>query len=84
MATITENDILKVKNEALAIRDQVISAKSTLENVTTNIKNYEEELRQLDVDPDKIDEKIAEMSAQRDEIYTSSLQTINDWKSKMV
>lgn len=81
---ITEKEIMRLKNDALIIRDQVISAKSTLESVLKNIKNYEDELKQLNVEPDKIDETIKEMADEVTKIYTESLETINEWKLKMV
>lgn len=83
MSNITEKDILKLKNDALTIRDQVISAKSTYDNILKNIESYQEELKQLGVDKN-VDEKIEEMRNEIAEIYNEALEQIKEWKLKMV
>jgi len=75
---------MRLKNEAMAIRDQVISAKSTYDSIVKNIESYKEELKQLGVDPDNADEKIKEMAEKSNQIYEDALKTINQWKETMV
>jgi uncharacterized coiled-coil DUF342 family protein len=84
MTNVTEKDIMRLKNEAMAIRDQVISAKSTYDSIVKNIESYKEELKQLGVDPDNADEKIKEMAEKSNQIYEDALKTINQWKETMV
>lgn len=82
---ITEKDILALKEEATDIRDQIISAKSTLVNVTQNIDNYKKELQELGIEPDDdINLKIKEIESEITETFQKSQNVILEWKAKMV
>jgi chromosome segregation ATPase len=84
MATIvTEKDIMKTKNEAMALRDSVISAKSTLESVLSNIDSFKKELKELGVDTEDIQSHIDKMAEDVRTTYDECTATINQWKEAL-
>lgn len=81
---ITEREITLAKSQATAIRDKVVSAKSTLESVNKNIQDYHDELVQLGIDVDNIEQSINDMEAKITEEYNECIKTINEWKTVLL
>lgn len=80
---MTETEIIKLKNEALAIRDKIISAKSTMESVEKNIESYNRDLKELGVENGNAEEKIKEMTEEIEKIYEETSAKIASWKEKI-
>lgn len=80
---ITEKQILKLKEEVGEVRDKIISAKSTLESVEKNIKNYTKELEKLGVKEGEEDEAIEKLRAEIEKVYNESIALMDEWKEKL-
>lgn len=76
----TEREILALKKEATELRDKVIQAKATYEEVVKNINNYENELKELGIDPEKVDEAIQEMENRIEELYQKARLKLDEWR----
>jgi uncharacterized protein Yka (UPF0111/DUF47 family) len=75
----TEKQIIELKQQIQGIRDTVIQAKATMNEVIKNIEDCKNELKSLGVDPDNADEVIKEIEAEIDSLYNSSYQKIEKW-----
>jgi len=80
---ITEKDILAAKQKALNLRDKIIQAKATYDEVLKNIENCKKELLDLGVEVDEdlsvIDEKITKMEEEIENLYNLAEEKIKKW-----
>lgn len=84
MATVTEKEILKLKDEAQEIRDQIISAKSTYKEVEKNISNHEASLKELGVeDTTKVEEILAAMEEEVAQSVQKAKEIIKNYKESV-
>ena len=79
---VTEKQILELKNEALQIRDKIIRAKATYDEVVKNIESYKTELKELNVDIDNIDSDIESMQSKIESVYDECNEIIKKWYKK--
>ncbi|MCX8074142.1 MAG: hypothetical protein N2749_00960 [Clostridia bacterium] len=75
----TEREILALKKEVTDLRDKIIQAKATYNEVIKNIENYENELRELGIDPEKTDDAIQEMENKIEELYQNAKSKLDEW-----
>lgn len=77
---ITEQKLLQAKKEAGAIRDKIISAKSTMASVEKNISEHEVSLTELGVkDVNNVESTIEEILEQAKTNYNAATEIINSY-----
>lgn len=77
----TEREILALKKEVTDLRDKIIQAKATYNEVVKNIENYENELKELGVNPNNVDEAIQDMESKIEELYQKAKSKLDEWNN---
>jgi hypothetical protein len=77
--TVTEKDIMKVKNEVREIRDKSIGAQATYDEVCANISTQESKLKELGVKPDEVEDFIKSQEEIVETKYLEVKDKINKW-----
>jgi len=82
---LTEKDILASKQKALNLRDKIIQARATYDEVLKNIESCKKELLDLGVvvddnnSLDSIDEKILSIEKEIEALYKEAQEKMEKW-----
>lgn len=79
MSNITEKELMELKKQINEMRDKIIQAQATYQEICKNIENYKTELASMGVDVENIEQFIKEKENEIEKLYQETIQIVSRW-----